>query len=78
MKIMYNSDAITTNIIVAGNKLSKLRKELASRCRANVSEKPELCPVGILPCPFISFATKIKTRCADITKDDWDAALRDY
>lgn len=78
MKIMHNSDAITTNIIVAGNKLSKLRKELASRCRANVSEKPELCPVGILPCPFISFATKIKTRCADITKDDWDAALRDY
>ena len=75
---MYNSDAITTNIIVAGNKLSKLRKELASRCRANVSEKPELCPVGILPCPFISFATKIKTRCANITKDDRDAALRDY
>ena len=75
---MHNSDAITTNIIVAGNKLSKLRKELASRCRANVSEKPELRPVGILPCPFISFATKIKTRCTDITKDDWDAALRDY
>ena len=75
---MHNSDAITTNIIVAGNRLSKLRKELASRCRANVSEKPELCPVGILPCPFISLASKIKTRCADITKDDWDAALRDY
>ena len=75
---MHHSDAITTKIIVAGNKLGTLRKELASRCRANVSEKPELCPVGILPCPFISFATKIKTRCADITKDDWDAVLRDY
>lgn len=78
MKIMHNSDAITTNIIVAGNKLGKLRKELASRCRANISEKPELCPVGILPCPFISLASKIKIRCADITKDDWDAVLRDY
>lgn len=48
-----------------------LCEELASDCHYN-------CPAGKLPCPFISFATKIKTRCADITKDDWDAALRDY
>lgn len=48
-------------------------EHLRIACRSN-----DYCPVGILPCPFISLASKIKTRCADITKDDWDAALRDY
>ena len=51
--------------------IKQLCEKLASECHYS-------CPVGKLPCPFISLASKIKTRCADITKDDWDAALRDY